>query len=278
MKQPAEHHLALEVRALQVHLQGQQVLHDIHLSVRRAAWTSIVGPNGAGKSTLLRAMAGLLPCSGSVQLLGQPLQQWGRRQRAQTLAWLGQNESTTDDLTAYDVAMLGRMPHQSWLSSPSREDHAAAQQALQATGAWDWRDRALSQLSGGERQRVLLARALAVQAPVLMMDEPIAHLDPPHQADWLALVTALVAQGTTVISVLHEVSVALQADEIIVMAAGRIQHQGRVGHRATHQAVEDVFDRRITIEQARGQWLALLHVHPHASHPLDHCRLAVDAI
>src|SRR5690606_8428424 len=103
---------------------------------------------------------------------------------------------------------------------------AAVEQALRATQAWDWRHRALGQLSGGERQRVLLARLLAVQAQVLLMDEPLANLDPPHQADWLLLVRALVVQGTTVVSVLHEVSLALQADDMVVMAAGRVLHHG----------------------------------------------------
>ncbi|MCZ8257756.1 MAG: ABC transporter ATP-binding protein, partial [Polaromonas sp.] len=151
-------------------LQKQAVLHDISLDIAAAKWTSIVGPNGAGKSTLLRALAGVLPHSGSVTLLGQPMQNLPHRERARQLAWLGQNETSADDLTVWDVAMLGRLPHQAWLAPPSAADHAAVEQALRATRAWDWRQRALGQLSGGERQRVLLARALAVQAQVLLMD------------------------------------------------------------------------------------------------------------
>jgi iron complex transport system ATP-binding protein len=115
----------------------------------------------------------------------------------------------------------------------------------------------LGQLSGGERQRVLLARALAVQAQVLLMDEPLANLDPPHQADWLAVVQGLVAQGTAVISVLHEISMALHADEMVIMANGRVTHQGRCADAATHRALEDVFDRRIAIHALGAQWVAL---------------------
>lgn len=244
-------------------LQKTQILHDIHLDISRAHWTSIVGPNGAGKSTLLKCLAGVLLHSGSVTLLGQPLHKLPHRERARQLAWLGQNETSADDLTVWDVAMLGRLPHQAWLAPPSAVDHAAVEQALRATRAWDWRHRALGQLSGGERQRVLLARALAVQAQVLLMDEPLANLDPPHQADWLDLVRALVAQGKTVVSVLHEITMALQADTLVIMAAGRVTHQGACTDSATHRALEDVFDGRIAVHPVQGQWIAL----PKVPHP-----------
>lgn len=248
---------ALQAQAVGVQIGQRAILHGLSLSLAAGRWTSIVGPNGAGKSTLLRALAGLLPCTGHVQLLGRPLHDWPRRERARTLSWLGQNEAAADDLSVYDVAMLGRLPHQAWLAAPSAVDHAAVEQALRATQAWDWRGRALGQLSGGERQRVLLARALAVQAPVLLMDEPLANLDPPHQADWLLLVRALVAQGHTVVSVLHEVSLALQADDIAIVADGRLHHHGSASDSTTHRALEQVFDQRIQIQQAAGMWLAL---------------------
>ncbi|WP_404302174.1 ABC transporter ATP-binding protein [Alicycliphilus denitrificans] len=231
------------------------------LQIAAGRWTSIVGPNGAGKSTLLKVLAGLLPArSGRVELLGRELHAWQRRERARRLAWLGQNEAAADDLTAYDVAMLGRLPHQGWMQPASSADHAAVEQALRATQAWDWRERALGALSGGERQRVLLARALAVQAPVLLMDEPLANLDPPHQADWLQLMRALVARGHTVVSVLHEISLALQADDMLIIDRGQLRHHGAAGDGATHRALERVFDGRIAIHRVAGQWLALPHI------------------
>jgi len=249
--------LALQARSIRARLGQAEVLHGIDLALPAGRWTSIVGPNGAGKSTLLKVLAGLLPHEGQVTLPGCPEAQPGARRKAQHLAWLGQNESSADDLTAYDVAMLGRLPHQPWLAPPSAADHAAVAQALRATQAWDWRERPLGQLSGGERQRVLLARALAVQAEVLLMDEPLANLDPPHQVDWLLLVRELVRSGRTVVSVLHELSLALQADELVVMAGGRITHHGACTDAATHRALEQVFDNRIHIQQLAGQWLSL---------------------
>lgn len=252
---------ALEARALRAALgsgrQRHEVLRSLDLRLPAGRWTSIVGPNGAGKSTLLRALAGLLPYGGEVLLQGRALGTLQRRERAMQLAWLGQNEGAADDLTVYDVAMLGRLPHRGWLAPPGPDDRAAVEQALRGTQAWDWRERLLGQLSGGERQRVLLARALAVQSGVLLMDEPLANLDPPHQADWLALVRALVAGGRTVVSVLHEISFALQADEMVVMAAGRIVHQGPCADPATHAALAQVFDGRLQVRSLDGQWLAL---------------------
>jgi iron complex transport system ATP-binding protein len=249
--------VALRLEDVQVALAGQEVLHGISVAFTTGRWTSIVGPNGAGKSTLLKAMTGLLPLQGRVFLFDQDLLAIGRRARAQQLSWLGQNETTSDDLCVWDVVMLGRMPHQDWLASPQAHDHAVVETALKATQAWDWRERSMGQLSGGERQRVLLARAMAVQAPVMLMDEPIANLDPPHQVDWLEQVRCLTAQNTTVISVLHEVGMALHADDMVVMQAGRVVHQGACDDPATHRAVEAVFDDRIAIHALNGQWVAV---------------------
>ena len=257
MNPAAMNSIAISASSVCARLGNVEVLHSISLDFPLAHWTSIVGPNGAGKSTLLKVLAGLLPHSGEVRLLGRPVSGIQTRQRARQLSWLGQNEASADDLTAYDVTMLGRLPHQPWLAAPSAQDHAAVENALRTTCAWDWRGRTLGQLSGGERQRVLLARALAVEADVLLMDEPLANLDPPHQTDWLLTVKALVSSGKTVVSVLHEVSFALQADELVVMDQGRITHQGACTDHVTHRALEAVFDHRIAVHQLAGQWVAI---------------------
>lgn len=249
--------IAIRAQSIRARLGFAEVLHGIDLSLPAGRWTSVVGPNGAGKSTLLKALAGLLHCQGEVSLLGEPLAALPGRVRARQMSWLGQNEATADDLTVYDVAMLGRLPHQPWLAPPSAADRAAVEQALRTTQAWDWRCRALGQLSGGERQRVLLARALAVDAQVLLMDEPLANLDPPHQADWLLMVRELVAAGKTVVSVLHEISLALHADDMVVMQQGRVTHHGACADAATHRALEQVFEHRVAVHSVAGQWVAL---------------------
>jgi len=248
---------ALTARIERVRIDGRDLIADIDLALPQGRWTAIVGPNGAGKSTLLRAIAGLQRCEGRVTLAGRPLADWPARARARQLAWMGQQESGADDLTALDVVLLGRLPHRPWLAPPTTADHAAARQAMDATQSWAWRERRLGSLSGGERQRVLLARALAVQAPLTLMDEPLAHLDPPHQAEWMALVRERVAAGHSVVSVLHELHLALQADHLVLMADGRIVHTGSPADPATHDALKRVFGPSLRITQIEGRWVAL---------------------
>ncbi len=248
---------ALQADLQRVCLQRQTILQNIALKLPVGRWTAIVGPNGAGKSTLLRTLAGLQVAHGQVCLLGRPLSDWPAKTRAQTLAWLGQAEPGADDLSALDVVMLGRLPHQAWLASPSAQDRQAVQEAMEQTQSWAWRHRFMGQLSGGERQRVLLARALAVKARVLLMDEPLAHLDPPHQADWLDIVRALRDQGVTVVSVLHELNMALHADDLIVLRQGSVHHHGPADDPQSHRALVEVFDQRIALHPLGAQWVAV---------------------
>ncbi len=256
---------ALAARQLHVQLGAgrlrRAVLQNIHIQLHAGRWTSIVGPNGAGKSTLLRALAGLTDFAGEVDIQGRSRTTWSRRECARTLAWLAQSgdaEVGAYELSVYDIAMLGRLPHQTWLARPSPADHAAVEQALRQTHTWHWREHTLGQLSGGERQRVLVARMLAVQADIMLMDEPLTNLDPPHQADWIALVQAMTARGRTVVSVLHEISIALRAQDMVVMQAGRVCYQGLSDTQATRAALEDVFERRLRFVRVENQWATVL--------------------
>jgi len=234
-----------------------QVLFDVHAAFQKGQWTCLVGPTGAGKTSLLKVLAGLMPSHGEVRLEQHSLRDMAPKDRARAMAWLGQQEMPSHDLTVWDVVMLGRLPHQSWWSGPSDQDHAVVEALLQAHGLRDWRYRSLNTLSGGERQRVLLLRALAVQAPVLLMDEPIANVDAPHQADWLATVQQLTQAGTTVVSVLHDLNLALRADQLLVMQAGRVKLQASPHDPALHACLQSVFDHRLSIQQLGAQWVAL---------------------
>ena len=250
--------IAFETRRLEIKRGQRSVIKGLNLKISTGRWCAIVGPNGAGKSSLLLSLAGVLPFQGEILLFNQPLKQYAAQQRARRVAWLAQSSvQSADDLTAYDVVMLGRIPYQSWLNGQSQADHAAVEHALKLTHAWDWRNRGLGTLSGGEKQRVLLARLLAVEADVLLMDEPLANLDPPHQADWIQLVHGLVAQGKTVVSVLHDVTLALYADDVVVMSNGQVQYTGKRDDTRLHSNIENVFEQRIAIQPLGSGWVAL---------------------
>ncbi len=243
----------LRAEDLQVSLGDRSVLQGVSFGLR-PGWTAIVGPNGAGKSTLLRTLAGLLPpASGRVLLDERPLPDWGAAARARRIAWLAQQGEASGDLSVRDVVMLGRLPHLGLFGSPGVDDHAAADAALDATGCADWQQRRLPDLSGGERQRVLLARALAVGAPVLLLDEPTTHLDPPHQVAVVRLLQRLAAAGTLVVSVLHDLPLALQAERLLVLQGGRVLADAPSASAEAHAALVDVFGGAVSVEQVNGR-------------------------
>jgi iron complex transport system ATP-binding protein len=251
----------IELRNVSLSRNNTVILRNIDLIIPGGEWTGVVGPNGAGKSTLVQALAGLLPYEGSIQIGGAELRSIAIKTRAQQIAWLEQAMAMPDSLDfglrVYDIAMLGRLPHQNWLSIPSTQDHLAVEEAMRQTAVWDLRERLFSQLSGGERQRVLLARLFATQAAILLMDEPIANLDPPHQADWLQWQNVLSDQDKTSVTVLHEIQFALQAENLILLGNKGVHHQGKSDDPLTHQALIDLFNGRIELAKLGNRWVAL---------------------
>ena len=246
----------LRAENLSVALGGTTVLHGVTMALQ-PGWTAVVGPNGAGKSTLLRALAGLLPRQGGqVWLQGRPLNAWRARERARQIAWLAQQGDAHGDLTVRELVQLGRLPHLGLFGTPGPEDERQVDAAMQATECAAWHQRRLQQLSGGERQRCLLARALAVGAPVLLLDEPTTHLDPPHQVAVVRLLQALSRQGA-VVSVLHDLPLALQADRVVLMRRGRVVANGAHDDPALHAALCEVFDQAIHIQRIGERFIAL---------------------
>lgn len=192
---------------------------------------------------------------------GRELRQWSRAALAQHLAWLGQGEQGGDEWQAIDLVRLGRLPQQGWWpKSADAADEAIVEAAMRQTDTWSLRHTPLRAMSGGERQRVRLARVLAVQANVLLMDEPLANLDPPHQADWLRWVRDLNQNGQTVISVLHELNIALRADHIWLIHHGDIVAQGSAEQSEMRAAIERAFDHRVMLHRLNDQWVALPEV------------------
>jgi len=240
---------------ISVALGSTQALRDVTLTLR-PGWTAIVGPNGAGKSTLLRALAGLQRAdAGSVTFIGRPIAQWHARALAQQLAWLAQQGEATGELTVREVVHLGRLPQLGLFTAPGPADEASVDAALVDAECTGWQYRRLHELSGGERQRVLLARALATGAPWLLLDEPTTHLDPLHQVALVRLLRRHAARGSAVVSVLHDLSLALLADRLVLLADGRLRAEGVPGDPDLHAALVDVFGGALRIERLGERWI-----------------------
>ncbi|MFC7335402.1 ABC transporter ATP-binding protein [Rhodocista pekingensis] len=218
----------LHVEGAGVRLGGRPILEAIGLSAGAGEVVGLIGPNGAGKSTLVRAIAGLLPLeSGQVRIAGRPLSAYSRRELANTVAYLPQGHTVHWPLDAYHVVALGRLPHLGPLGRPTPEDEAAIARAMETADAAAFAPRTITSLSGGERARVMLARALAVEAPILLADEPVAALDPYHQLQVMELLRGIAATGRLVVAVLHDLPLAARfCDRLVLLGGGRVVADG----------------------------------------------------
>jgi iron complex transport system ATP-binding protein len=227
---------ALSLDKVSVTLGGRVIVNDVALSFGPGRFVALLGPNGAGKTTLLKAMAGLLPSTGTILLGDQIVSNLPRNERARRIGYLPQGHQVHWPLSARDVVALGRYPH--GLADPARmgEDHAKVIEAAMArTDTIRFADQPVSTLSGGERARVMLARVLAVEANVLLADEPTASLDPRHQIATMQDLKAESRRGALVVAVTHDISLASRlADEIVLMHEGRI-----IAHGSPLEALSD---------------------------------------
>jgi iron complex transport system ATP-binding protein len=234
----------LAIERLGIRLGGRDILREVTLSLGPQGFIALVGPNGAGKTTLLRGIVGLLRADGELRLGGDPLGSLTLRERARRFAYLPQGQSVHWPLPVRDVVALGRYPHGA--TDPSRlgaADAEAVERAMQATDVVAFADRPVTELSGGERSRVLLARALAVQAPVILADEPTTSLDPRHQLEVMHLLRRTAAAGTLVIVVTHDLGLAARfADTVVVLKDGRLLAAGPPDRALAPAVLADVFE------------------------------------
>lgn len=254
--------LPLRADALRLRLGDHRAVDGVSLDLHAGQWVALVGPNGAGKSSLLSMLAGLrTPDQGQVWLQGRRLARMPLRERATALAWLSQQGEADGDIAVRDVVRLGRLPRHGLFAGPTADDESAVDRALAETEAQAFATRRLNDLSGGERQRVLLARALAVESPVLLLDEPTTHLDAPHQRALLRGLAKKARAGAAVLAVLHDLTLALAADRVLVMAQGRLQADGAPADPELRAALVAVFDHAFSIESvataAGPRWVAV---------------------
>jgi iron complex transport system ATP-binding protein len=245
----------LEIRDLTLSYGMRLALRDVSLSLARGELLGVVGPNASGKSSLIRAITNVVtPKHGEVWLDGSPVRRLSQRELALRVAVVPQNPSLPEAFTTLEVVLMGRTPHLGLLQSEGRADWAAVRRALEETDAWHLAERRIGELSGGERQRVVVARALAQEAPLLLLDEPTAHLDVGHQAAVLELVQRLCrndgADGRpkAVLAVVHDLTLAAQyCDRLAMLSEGRLVAQGSPHEVLSPQVLSSVYRTEVSV-------------------------------
>jgi iron complex transport system ATP-binding protein len=246
----------LRVRGLSVSLNGYQALQAIDLEAAPGQIVAVVGPNGAGKTTLIRAISGVIPAqAGAISIGGKDLAGLSTQERARHHAVVPQARELPPAFTVWQTVALGRTPHLGWLGRLQQEDEAFIQATLENVGLTGLADRTLEKLSSGEQQRVLIARALAQNASLLLLDEPTAHLDLHHQSGILQLIRALAqAQNLAVVMVLHDLNlVAHFADHVAVIVAGKLFASGAPGEALAEKTLAAAYQTPIRVLHPPGE-------------------------
>ena len=217
----------LTARHVSVRLGARTIINDVSLKLQANEFVALVGPNGAGKTTLIKALAGLVPSTGDVEIEGRALSSVPVRERARHLAYLPQGHDFSWPLPAAEIVALGRYPHADPFSPVSQRDRDAVMHALEITGTTALADRIVTTLSGGERARVALARVLATQAPIVLADEPTMSLDPRHQFVVMDLLRHAAHARGAVLAVVHDLTLAARyADHVLVLEKGCVVADG----------------------------------------------------
>jgi len=219
---------AIGLESVTVVLGDRPVVDGVDLEIAEGEWLGLIGPNGAGKTTLLRAIARLVPFSGRIVLDGRETRELHRTELSRLVALVPQDPSTPPWMTVAEYVLLGRTPHLGRLAKEGTRDREVAARALKRLDLLGYRDRLLGTLSGGERQRVVVARALAQEARIVLLDEPTAALDIGHQQQALELLDVLRSEsGLTLVAAMHDLTLAAQyADRMVLLDAGSVVADG----------------------------------------------------
>ena len=238
---------------------GRPVVDGVDATVAEGEWLALIGPNGAGKTTLVRAVAGLVPFTGSIEIGGRAIEELRRSELSRLVAVVPQEPSTPPWMTVGEYVLMGRTPHLGPLAKEGRGDREAAARAVARLDLAGYEERRLETLSGGEKQRAVVARALAQEAPIVLLDEPTAALDIGHQQQALELLDSLRAEsGLTLVAAMHDLTLAAQyADRMVLLDAGRIVAEGPPGEVLTEALVEAHYGAEVDVLPA-GSGVAVI--------------------
>jgi iron complex transport system ATP-binding protein len=241
------------------------IVENVSLAVDEGEWMTLIGPNGAGKSTLLRAIAQLVPFQGSIRLDERDARSLGRRDLSRRIAFVPQSPVLPPEMRIRDYVLLGRTPYIGTFATERHSDHEAADRALRHLELVELAGRPLRTLSGGEQQRAVLARALAQEAPLLLLDEPTAALDLGRQQQVLELVAELRLHGRlTVISAMHELTLAAQyCDRLALISSGRLVAAGAPREIATRELIAEHYNARVEVIGEGSEPIAVIPVRRH---------------
>jgi iron complex transport system ATP-binding protein len=243
----------LAARGLKAALGGKEILRGIDLQVSRGEFVGLIGPNGAGKSTLLRALLGLTPSVGTIDLGGRDARAMSLRERARHVAYLPQERDVAWDVTVETLVELGRTPGGLAFNRTTPADQAAIERALNRMEIASFRERIVTTLSGGEKARVLIARALAQETPLLLADEPTAGLDPAHGISLMKMFSALARENRAVVASLHDLGLAARwCNRLILLDKGRVVAEGPPQEVLTPQRLRDVYGVEAFTAEAAG--------------------------
>jgi iron complex transport system ATP-binding protein len=240
---------SLEFRKVGVRYGKRQVVRAFEASVSSGGWLGLIGPNGAGKSSLLRAAVGLVDHDGEIVVDGVSLSLRSRMRRAALVAYVPQNPVLPADMSAFEYVLLGRAPFVGYFGTESRQDRALVDSVLDRLDLSEFAERRLGELSGGEQQRLVIARALATEAPILLLDEPTSALDIGHQQQALELVARLRRDhGLTVISAMHDLTLAgMYADHLALMHVGSVVAYGTAHEVLSAETLAEFYGVRVTV-------------------------------
>ncbi|WP_247728423.1 ABC transporter ATP-binding protein [Halovivax limisalsi] len=246
----------IEIDDVSVTFGSTRVLESITASIEDGRFVGLVGPNGAGKTTLLRTISGVCPPdSGRVRIDGDDVTTFSAKQRGRVVAVVPQDTHLAFSFTVRHLVSMGRTPYRSRFAPPDERDRACVDRALERTGTTDLASRSVDELSGGERQRVLLARALAQETPVVLLDEPTASLDVNHQVEMLSVARRLTGDGTTVVAAIHDLDLAARfCDELLVVANGKLVRRGPPDDVIDAETIEATFGATAAVTPDPVTW------------------------